>query len=354
METDLAVIGRDPLFGDGAHAQTEAFLDGASALGRHARTYFDPHPGLRGPAVTWRRIEALRVVTAPRRIDLPSEGSLWVVSTHAPDGYPAALTGRAYSCWIGTTIESEWRGRRAGLPRARRIAGRASLSLLRGLERRVLEGARTVYATSASSRAEIAEAGRRDDVRVLPIPIDTEHLLPAPDVQWRDTLATPTVLFLGRADDPRKNASLLVEVARMLPGVRFVFGGRSPTGSVPSNVQRLGRVEDTGAYLRTGSIFALTSLQEGFGIVAAEALSCGLPVITTPSGGPEALVRDSGGGTVTATFDPAEFAEHVERLLGGPDLLAQMRERGRAYVRAEHSYAIFRRRLACALAMGPE
>jgi glycosyltransferase involved in cell wall biosynthesis len=104
------------------------------------------------------------------------------------------------------------------------------------------------------------------------------------------------------------------------------------------------------AQLRRATLFVLPSLQEGFGIAAAEALAAGLPVVTTPSGGPEALVSDSGGGIVLSGFSPEELAEAVRGLLEDPARLAELRRRGREYVVREHSPARFRELLAEALA----
>jgi glycosyltransferase involved in cell wall biosynthesis len=90
-------------------------------------------------------------------------------------------------------------------------------------------------------------------------------------------------------------------------------------------------------HVRDASLFVLPSRQEGFGIVAAEALACGVPVITTPSGGPEELVRASGGGVVLGGCTPEELAETAAELLGDPARLAAMRSSGREYVAREHS-----------------
>jgi glycosyltransferase involved in cell wall biosynthesis len=350
MKVDLAAIGRDPQFGDGGRAQIDAFLKEVGALGRTSRLVYDLHPGVRGARVTWRRVEALRALTAPRRVHVPPSRSLWVVSTHASDGYPACSTGRSYACWIGTTVESEWNGRRDAMETLHRAAASLSVSSLRKLERQVLSRARAVYATSTASRDDVAAAGDREDVGILSIPIDLEHFTPAPDAEWRSTLDDPTMIFVGRGDDPRKNVALLLEVARLLPDVRVVLAGTRPVGAIPPNVRVLGRFADVAGVLRTGTLFALPSRQEGFGIVAAEALACGLPVVTTPSGGPEGLVRDSEGGRVTESFDPGEFAAVARSLLERPDDLSVMREQGRAFVERVHSPAAFRGALADALA----
>ena len=100
------------------------------------------------------------------------------------------------------------------------------------------------------------------------------------------------------------------------------------------------------AHLRRATLFVLPSWQEGFGIAAAEALAAGLPVVTTPSGGPEALVRDSGGGVVLEGFSAEELAATVRGLLADPAPPRAMRRSGREYVEREHSPARFRELLA--------
>jgi glycosyltransferase involved in cell wall biosynthesis len=118
---------------------------------------------------------------------------------------------------------------------------------------------------------------------------------------------------------------------------------------VPEGVDALGTVASVADALREASLFVLPSWQEGFGIVAAEALACGVPVVTTPSGGPEALVRDSGGGVVLGSFDAEELVETVAGLLGDAARLVSMRRSGREHVVREHSPERFRSLLAEAL-----
>jgi phosphatidylinositol alpha 1,6-mannosyltransferase len=107
-------------------------------------------------------------------------------------------------------------------------------------------------------------------------------------------------------------------------------------------------VDSVAEHLREAQLFVLPSRHEGFGIAAAEALASGVPALTTPSGGPEELVRASGGGVVLEGFTAEELAEGAVELLGDAARLLAMRASGREYVAREHSSDRFRAMLAAA------
>ena len=342
---DLAVVSQDPRFGGGAWAQTEAFMRAASELGRSP----DLLHAAQVPAV-----DAANQVLAGVRIGrrIAPYRSRWVVAAAASYGFAAVRAGRPYGCWIGTSLDDEWAARRAGLARSRRVALRVNAPVLRRLERAVLGRASLVCATSPASAAMVARAGglSPDTVRILPIPIDLERFRPGPDDEWLDSLEEPAVVFVGRASDPRKNVGLLLRafarVRARMPDVRLSLVGGPPRGPLPDGVEVLGEVESVADALRAASLFVLPSLQEGFGIVVAEALASGVPAVVTPCRGPEHLVRESGGGVVLESFGEDELAETIVSLLGDRERLAAMRRSGREYVAREHSPARFRDLLA--------
>jgi glycosyltransferase involved in cell wall biosynthesis len=363
--TDLAVIGADPRFGGGALAQMEAFWRAAVDLGREPTFTYLAHPSLAAASVDGSPLDAPGVAPPFRHFDagnqlaagsrlvpaLDGARSVWVVSTTAVHGYAALRCGRPYRCWIGTGLADEWAGRRPGLRASRRLAIRVNAPILRRLEQRVLRGAEQVYATSPASRASVARAGglAEEAVGILPIPVDLVGFTPLPEEEWRKTLDEPVLAFVGRADDTRKNVKLVLDAVARLPGVRLLLIGSALRGPLPEHVEATGMVASVAPHLRRATLFVLPSHQEGFGIAAAEALAAGLPVVTTPSGGPEALVTESRGGVVLSGFSPDELAATIRTLLADPDRLAEMRLSGRAHVAREHSPARFRELLGEAL-----
>jgi glycosyltransferase involved in cell wall biosynthesis len=64
---------------------------------------------------------------------------------------------------------------------------------------------------------------------------------------------------------------------------------------------------------QSSDIFVLPSIEDGFGFVVAEALACGLPVITTANTGASDLIRDGENGEVVSIRDPQAIADATLR-----------------------------------------
>jgi glycosyltransferase involved in cell wall biosynthesis len=76
----------------------------------------------------------------------------------------------------------------------------------------------------------------------------------------------------------------------------------------------LGR-DEAPAEFQACDCYVMPSHHESFGIVLAEALACGRPLIATRSGGPEAIVNE-GNGLLVPVRRPDELARAMEVMLG--------------------------------------
>jgi len=90
------------------------------------------------------------------------------------------------------------------------------------------------------------------------------------------------------------------------------------TLGVQDRVRWLGalRPEQTPAHFARCNAFVLASRHETFGVVLAEALMCGKPLLATRCGGPEAIVH-AGNGVLVATDDPAALAAQMHAMVQG-------------------------------------
>jgi glycosyltransferase involved in cell wall biosynthesis len=181
-------------------------------------------------------------------------------------------------------------------------------------------------------------AGRQVDVRLLPPGVDAERFHPRPPDR---SSADPFVLCVGRFSDPRKNIGLLLDAYALVPDrirsrARLVFAGSPPPAQAfLDRAQHLGlrdRIDvidrpDGATLLRLyqdARVFALSSDEEGFGMVLLEAMACGVPVVSTRSGGPEGIITDGEDGYLVPRNDAAALGARLTELLENDTLAAGM------------------------------
>jgi glycosyltransferase involved in cell wall biosynthesis len=86
------------------------------------------------------------------------------------------------------------------------------------------------------------------------------------------------------------------------------------------------------------AVVVCPSRREGFGVVCAEAMAHGRPVVACAVGGLLDLVVDGETGLLVPTRDPLALRAALERLLGDAELRRRLGEAGRARARAAFSW----------------
>ena len=195
-------------------------------------------------------------------------------------------------------------------------------------------GCAAVIAPGSELAAEISERlgdRKRPLVRVIPTGIDVAAMRELPPRDLRSEHGWPAdslvVASLGRLA-PEKDVELLVEAFAMAggrhPRLRLVLVGSGP--SRERLTERVARPDLAGRVVMVGQlprldglavahgadIFAFASRTETQGLVLAEALACGLPVVALAGPGVGDSIRPGVDGVVVPR--PAQAAEATEAL----------------------------------------
>jgi glycosyltransferase involved in cell wall biosynthesis len=88
---------------------------------------------------------------------------------------------------------------------------------------------------------------------------------------------------------------------------------------VAPRVGFLGYRSEPADYVAAADVFCLTSVWEACSLAAQEAITLGVPVVTTAVGGMPELIEDRVSGRLVASGDPEGFAAAVTELLATPD-----------------------------------
>jgi phosphatidylinositol alpha-1,6-mannosyltransferase len=257
---------------------------------------------------------------------------------------PLGLLGRPYGLWVhGWEVWPE---------------------NLRSDYARVVRGASAVFANSRHTQRRLAES--------LP-GLKTVHCCPLGaeyDTPPLDGPAPPRermVLFVGRNDGMfAKGQDLLIaawpKVRERIPDAQlcFVGGGghlsrlRELASASPASgsIKVLGQLSDpeVAALYRRARLFAMLSEVEGFGLVFAEAMSHGLPILTSRQDASQEINIEDATGFSVDRSDLDAITDRIVSVLLGDALFERLSAKASEHWSREYRFSAFRGRFLRAVA----
>lgn len=255
-----------------------------------------------------------------------------------------ASTGKPVAFVFHASGFREARQRRSvGLPRSEWWSSYAIEPFLYGLERLALRYAARVLVLSEFSRRLVLNIDPRAEsrIRVVGGGVDIDDFTPAQD---RDALRQAvgitrgeTVLLTARRLVSRMGVAMLLEafseLHRRQSNIRLVVVGEGELRprldeqrqrlGLDGAVTFLGRISDAElrSWYRASDLFVLPTIAyEGFGMVTAEALACGTPVVATAVGATSEILTPLDGDLTAARANARCLASAIERALTRTDV----------------------------------
>jgi phosphatidyl-myo-inositol alpha-mannosyltransferase len=208
-------------------------------------------------------------------------------------------------------------------------------------------------------RIAVSEDARRTvtthiggDAVVIPNGVDTRAFAQASrDPRWTGAPGRPTLVFLGRIDEPRKGLQVLAAampaILDEVPGARLLVVGPGSVDAararLPERVlaatEFLGALsdEDKAAALASADLYVAPHTGgESFGIVLVEAMAAGAPVLASDLAAFQRVLDGGRSGMAGATFAnerPEDLAARAVELLRDPARLRALSELGQERAR---------------------
>jgi len=241
------------------------------------------------------------------------------------------------------------------------------------IKRWILGRMTRVTAVSRNLAAGIEELASNTPVEVISMGVDVAHFRrqrSARVVSQSEGVSRPIVLFVGRLAE-KKGVQYLVDamptVLNAAPDATLVVIGDGPLRAdleqrardlgILDSVQFMGamRPGELPRYYSAADVLVAPSIvaeggdTEAFGLVIAEAMACGCPVIASDVGGIGDLISHEKTGLLAPQRNSAELAEALCRLLSDPALRQRLRKQASAHVRRNFAQSVIADRYEIAL-----
>ena len=209
------------------------------------------------------------------------------------------------------------------------------------MQKKVAPKLNKIICVSRPSKKDIVEEFLVDPekIEVILNGIDIRKFIPNPSTLFIEN----KIITTASADIPLKGLKYLIlalpNIIKVFPKTSLTVIGRSPSDSKLRKLITDLSLEDKIAFrsgiteeeivnlYHSSEIAVIPSLYEGFGFGAGEAMACGIPLISTHSGGLEEVVGDSAVKILPASTEEIESA--VIKLFSSPDRKTELSKMGR-------------------------
>jgi glycosyltransferase involved in cell wall biosynthesis len=211
-----------------------------------------------------------------------------------------------------------------------------------GIEAELARTADHIVATTSDEVFElVGMGGSVDRITVIPCGVDLDHFRPGGPVARRSR--RPRLVVISRMVE-RKGIGNVIEALAGVPDAELVVAGGPPAAAlgddpearrlraladrvgVSDRVRLLGGVDraQLPALLRSADVVACCPWYEQFGMVAVEAMACGVPVVASAVGGLAETVQDGVTGLHVPPRRPDRIAGAVVELMADPERRRRM------------------------------
>jgi glycosyltransferase involved in cell wall biosynthesis len=198
---------------------------------------------------------------------------------------------------------------------------------------------KVVVLSSFARDSFLAQGFSADKILLSTLGVDTRRFKPLPGVLEtrinRVKSGAPLRILMVGTFSPQKGAWDLIRIARSMHGrMQFRFVGDVPDGSAALHRQAQGLVEfiprvpefELPKQYAWGDIFCFPTIQDGYAVVLAQALTACLPVLTTPNCSAPDIVRDDVNGWILPIRSPDSFISRLDWCDKNRDALSKIIE----------------------------
>lgn len=271
----------------------------------------------------------------------------FIVSGSNVAGYPLVQLNKKYALSVATVYQDDREQRVKSLSVFRKSIDLFSQLKMKKIEKEIFKNSGYTFTISNYSRKRIeqilGEKSQNLAIYGFPVTVKAEH---------KSLSQNKNIIAVGRFADPRKNFDMLMRAFNNIyeneKNIKLYVVGQLPNAKqiekysaqeFYKNIIFTGNLEanELDQFYGIADLMLITSYQEGLGIIGLEAMSYGIPVISTNCGGSSDYVINNKTGYLVDINDHKTMAERALYILNSPEIYKTFSDNAINFIKDNYS-----------------